>query len=79
MSAKNFPVEYMPVDYEGFGIEQLYGYYYTNDEESAAIFNNRYLDSEIKINVSEDGSWSVEETQKQIEDKIEEINEIIET
>ena len=78
MSAKNFPIEYMPVDYEGFGIEQLYGYYYTNDQESAVIFNNRYPDSEIQIAVDQDGSWNIEDIQNKIETKINEINESIE-
>lgn len=77
ISAKNFPIEYMPADYEGFGIEQLYGYYYTNDQESAAIFNDRYPDSEIQITVDQDGSWNIDSIQNKIINKISAIEESI--
>ena len=77
MSAKNFPIEYMPADYEGFGIEQLYGYYYTNDQESAEIFNNRYSDSKIQITVEQDGSWNINSIQTKIINEISAIEESI--
>lgn len=75
MSARNLVVEGdNSLEYEGFGIEYLYGYYYSYDQESADIFNERYKDSEIQIEVDENGTWNGEQVKNKIEIKIEELS-----
>lgn len=75
MSARSLIIEGdNSLSYEAFGTAYLYGYYSSYDQESADVFNKRYPESEIQIQVDENGIWNKEQVQTSIENKIEELN-----